>query len=150
VTQSAAPISFLIDEDLSAKLAKVAKERGFHALATTQLPKLRGKDDGAVVRYATERQMILVTRNRIDHAEIYRLRDCHPGVVFFVSEHPKLNKLKYQLQMMALAISEIVEDEPVQQAITVTIRYTVNGKIEIAVEREELPAFETFTAVTAA
>ena len=45
-------ISLLIDEDLSRELAKVAIARGFHALAVRNMQNLRGKDDGAIVRYA--------------------------------------------------------------------------------------------------
>jgi predicted nuclease of predicted toxin-antitoxin system len=87
---------FLIDEDLSSELIAVAKARGFLARAVNKIVKLRGKDDGAVVRYAIANDLILVTRNKIDHAAIYAIRDCHPGVVFFVAGHPKLNKKQFR------------------------------------------------------
>lgn len=82
-------------EDLSRELAKVAKVCGFHALSVQNMVSLRGKDDGAIARYALKHNMILVTRNMADHAATFQTIECHPGLVFFVAEHHKLNELKY-------------------------------------------------------
>jgi predicted nuclease of predicted toxin-antitoxin system len=131
-------ISLLIDEDLSRELAKVAITRGFHALSVRNMHSLRGKDDGAIVRYAIKHNMILVTRNKVDHEAILANIDCHPGVVFFVVGHPKLNELKYQKIMMDLALNDIQDQEPVQEALLVTARGRP-GNFEMTVDRYYLP-----------
>lgn len=63
--------------------------------------------------------MILVTNNMVDFERIYRLREVHPGVVFFVC-HSKLRKKAWQMKMMELALDEIQAEEPIQQAIVIT------------------------------
>jgi predicted nuclease of predicted toxin-antitoxin system len=131
-------ISLLVDEDLSRELAKVAIARGFHALSVRNMQSLRGKDDGAIVRYAIKHNMILVTRNKVDHEAILANIECHPGVVFFVVGHPKLNELKYQKIMMDLALNDIEEQEPVQEALLVTASGSP-GHFELTIDRYFLP-----------
>jgi predicted nuclease of predicted toxin-antitoxin system len=131
-------ISLLIDEDLSRELAKVAIARGFHALSVRNMQSLRGKDDGAIVRYAIKHNMILVTRNKADHEAILANIECHPGVVFFVVGHPKLNELKYQKAMMTLALDDIEEAEPIQEALLVTASGKP-GDFELIIDRYYLP-----------
>jgi hypothetical protein len=94
--------------------------------------------------------MILVTRNKVDHEAIYELRDCHPGVVFFVTKHNKLNKLEYQIRMMNAALDEIEDDEPIQEAIIVTISGRPGHQTQITIEREELPKILDFPKGSAA
>jgi hypothetical protein len=64
--------------------------------------------------------------------------ECHPGVVFFVVGHPKLNELKYQKAMMNLALNDIEEQEPVQEALLVTATGKP-GQFEMTVDRYYLP-----------
>lgn len=134
-------ISFLIDEDLSPELAKVAKARGYLALSVQKLVKLRGRGDGVITKYDLDKDMILVTRNMIDFEALYADRPIHPGIVFFKVEHGKLNELKYQRAMMELAIDDIIESEPIQQALLV-LASGKPGRAKLTVDRYYLPDLE--------
>lgn len=133
------PPSFLIDEDLSRELAKLVLARGFHALSVQNMVKLRGRGDIVIARFAIDKNMILVTRNRIDFEAIYDGNPIHPGAIFFVVEHPKLNELKYQRKMMDLAIDDVIASEPIQQALVVTAQGKPGGKVVLTVDRYDLP-----------
>ena len=136
-------ISFLIDEDLSRELATEVQTRGFQCLSVQNMVRLRGKDDGAIARFVIANNMILVTRNMVDHEATFRKLECHPGVIFFVVGHPKLNERKYQKMMINLAIDNIISEsrEPIQEALLVR----ATGKpsdFELTVDRYYLPKLD--------
>jgi predicted nuclease of predicted toxin-antitoxin system len=136
-------ISFLIDEDLSRELATEVQTRGYQCLSVQNMVRLRGKDDGAIARFVIANNMILVTRNMVDHEATFRKIECHPGVIFFVVEHPKLNERKYQKMMINSAIDNINLQgrEPVQEALLVRAAGKP-GAVDITVDRYYLPKLD--------
>lgn len=113
---------FLIDECLSFELADLAREHGYHALATTRMWKLRKRDDYRVAKYALDHNLILVTNDMYDLEDIYDQFEVHPGVVFITAGRSKLRTLDYQLKMFTLALDEIEDIDPMSQAILVTAK----------------------------
>ena len=133
------PPSFLIDEDLSPELVKLAKTRGFQAFSVNHNKKLRGRGDSVVARAALANNRILVTRNALHFERIYQKQTVHPGLIIFATEHGKLNKVEYQLAMFDSAIDAIVEDgEPVQEAMYVRATQLTKG-VQIKIDRFYLP-----------
>ena len=133
------PISFLVDEDLSPELAKVAAARGYLAFSVTNMRKLRGRGDAVVARAALAQDRILVTRNTADYERIYQKHDIHPGLIFFAVSHGKLNKLHYQRVMLEMSIDVIEQDgEPIQQALYVSATGLTKG-VKIKIDRFYLP-----------
>jgi predicted nuclease of predicted toxin-antitoxin system len=136
-------ISFLIDEDLSRELATEVQTRGYQCLSVQNMVRLRGKDDGAIARFVIANNMILVTRNMVDHEATFRKIECHPGVIFFVVEHPKLYERKYHKMMINSAIDNINLQgrEPVQEALLVRAAGKP-GAVDITVDRYYLPKLD--------
>ena len=130
---------FLIDECLSAKLADLARERGYHALATTRMPRLRKRDDHRVARFALDRNLVLVTNDMYDLANIYGGLDVHPGIVFITAGHTKLRSLPYQQRMFGMVLDELEEADPMSEAILVTTRLGRSRTVDISLKRYRYP-----------
>ncbi len=132
-------ITFLMDEDVSPALVKLAMKRGFLARSVKNDTSLTGRGDHVISRYAIETNSILVTRNSADFRAIYLGYTVHPGLILFDSESTKLLKAANQCAMLDAVIDEIIDNgEPVQCALNVVIR-TDAEVVYIDVDRYYLP-----------
>ena len=131
-------IKFLIDENLSPELARLAKARGFVALHVTWA-KLRRASDAKIARYAISNDMILVTNDLHAFARIYQRQKLHPGVVFLRYMDNELMSLETQRHMFEGALSQIERSEPVNEAILVRLDETEDGNWRRTITRYPLP-----------
>jgi predicted nuclease of predicted toxin-antitoxin system len=130
---------FLVDECLSAELADLAGERGYHALAVNRMRSLRKRNDYRVAKYAVDRSLILVTNDFYDLAAVYEQFEFHPGVIFLTAATSKLRELRYQRRMFEMALDAVEEEEPIQQAIYIHARLGRGHNVHIDIDRYYLP-----------
>jgi predicted nuclease of predicted toxin-antitoxin system len=133
---------FLIDECLSPALAAHARERGFVAEHVNDVKRRRKKgrlSDRQVANYALERDLIVVTNNMVDFKEIYISKMVHPGLVFLACPIDDLFTLENQVTLFGVAIDLIEENEPLQEAILVTLNAEDDDELDIDTSRHELP-----------
>lgn len=130
---------FLIDECLSHELADLARERGYHALATTRMSRLRKRDDYRVATYAVDRDLILVTNDMYDLERIYERFAIHPGIVFITAGRAKLRTRPYQRRMFELVLDEVEESDPVSEAILVTAKEGKGRSVNLNIRRYPHP-----------
>ncbi len=130
-------LAFLIDENLSPDLAKLAQARGFRALHATWA-RLRGKPDHRVAAFAASRDLILVTNDLADFQKIYRSRKDHPGIIFLSVSDPDLMDRKTQQAMFEAGLAQAALDEPLNEAIYVRLEGNIDGNWEFVVERVPL------------
>jgi predicted nuclease of predicted toxin-antitoxin system len=74
---------FLIDENLSPNLVKLARSRGYEAMHVNHLG-LRAETDWELLKIIAEDDWVLVTNNAIEFRGRYRDIELHPGVVFLI------------------------------------------------------------------
>jgi predicted nuclease of predicted toxin-antitoxin system len=130
-------LAFLIDENLSPELARLAQARGLRALHVTWAG-LAGKPDHQVAAYAVGRDFILVTNNVEDFRRLYRRMEHHPGVIFLsVSDVDTMDR-NAQRAMFEDGLKHALESEPLNEAITVLLEVNVDGRWEVVVEQELL------------
>ena len=130
---------FLVDECLSQELADMAIEVGYHALAANRMWSLRKRNDYRVAKYAIDRNLILVTNDFFDLEGIYENLEIHPGIIFITAASSKLRQLSYQRKMFELALDEVEDEEPIQQAIRVRATQGRGKSVNMSVERYYLP-----------
>lgn len=130
--------AFLIDECLSPDLAEAARGRGFHALHVNWA-NLRRKSDRHVALYALDRNLILVTNNTVDFENIYRAKEIHPGLIFIECEADRVLTREMQVRLFELAMDEIIDDEPVNEALLVELFIGEVGQAEVSITRYPLP-----------
>jgi predicted nuclease of predicted toxin-antitoxin system len=130
--------SLLIDENLTPELVKLARSRGFRAVHVNEV-NLRTLDDARVARYALEHDMILVTNNMADFRRLYIRQELHPGLIFLAAKQDEAFTRVNQVALFNHALDEILRDEPIQEAILVTLSAEHSGELEIEVTRYELP-----------
>lgn len=127
-------LAFLIDENLSPDLAKLARARGYRALHATWAG-LRGKPDHRVAEFAASRDFILVTTDLVDFQRICRRRKDHPGIIFlWVSDHDLMDR-QTQETMFAAGLAQAAQDEPLNEAIYVRLEGYVDGNPSFVVQR---------------
>lgn len=131
-------VRFLIDENLSPELAKMAKARGCVSLHVAWT-KLRRASDARVARYAISNDMILVTNDLHDFARIYQRSDLHPGIVFLRCMDDELMSLETQRHMFEGALEQVDVGEPVNEAILVRLDETADGNWRRTIIRYPLP-----------
>jgi predicted nuclease of predicted toxin-antitoxin system len=127
-------LAFLIDENLSPDLAKLAQARGYRALHATWA-RLQGKPDHRVAEFAASRDFILVTNDLVDFQRIYRGRKDHPGIIFLWVSDPDLMDRQMQETMFEAGLVQAVQDEPLNEAIYVRLDGHVDGNPSFVVER---------------
>ena len=130
---------FLIDECLSDRLADLAIEHGYHALATTRMRRWRSRDDYRVARFAIDRDLVLVTNDRYDFEAIYGQIEVHPGIVFITAGRSKLRELKYQLAMFNMVLESLDESDPISEAIMVTAKAGRGRQVNLSIARYAFP-----------
>ncbi len=130
---------FLIDECLSAELADMAAERGYHALAVNRMWRLRKRDDYRIAKFALDRNLILVTNDMFDLERIYKEFAIHPGIIFLTAGRSKLRALRYLRIMFDRALDAVEEQEPLIEAILVSARDGRGRTVNITVARKPLP-----------
>ena len=74
---------FLVDENLSVLLPKVAHAQGYEAIHINHYG-LRKAKDWDILKIVTEEDWILVTNNASEFRGRYRKLEIHPGVIFLV------------------------------------------------------------------
>ena len=74
---------FLIDENLSPNLVKLARSRGYEAMHVNHLG-LRAETDWELLKIIAKDDWVLVTNNAIEFRGRYRDIELHPGVVFLI------------------------------------------------------------------
>ena len=130
-------LAFLIDENLSPELAKLARAQGFRASHATWV-RLAGKPDYHVAAFAVSKDLILVTNDIDDFQKLYRQREHHPGVVFLsVADVDSMDR-EAQRIMFEAGLRQAVQDEPLNEAIYVRLEMSVDGRLEVVVDREPL------------
>ena len=84
------------------------------------------------------RDFILVTNNVDDFRKLYRRMEHHPGIIFLsVSDVDTMDR-EAQRTMFEDGLKHALENEPLNEAITVLLEVNVDGKWEVVVERELL------------
>ena len=130
-------LAFLIDENLSPELARLAQAHGLRALHVTWA-RLAGRPDYEVTAFAVSRDLILVTNNVDDFRKLYRRMEHHPGVMFLsVSDVDSMDR-DAQRAMFEDGLKHALDNEPLNEAITVRLEVNVDGEWEIVVGRELL------------
>jgi predicted nuclease of predicted toxin-antitoxin system len=132
-------LGILIDENLSPELVDVAQARGLVALSVSKIRKLRGRRDYYIAKYAIDNDMTLVTNNMVDFEVIYQAKEAHPGLIFLSAEDTRLFRRQYQKLMLEAALNEFEEDEPIQEAIVVTVWEDEEGGVNMTTNRYYLP-----------
>jgi predicted nuclease of predicted toxin-antitoxin system len=127
-------LAFLIDENLSPDLAKLAQARGYRALHATWAG-LCGKPDHRVAEFAASRDFILVTNDLVDFERIYRRRKDHPGIIFLWVLDPDLMGRETQEIMFEAGLAQAAQDEPLNEAIYVRLEGYVDGDPSFVVRR---------------
>ena len=74
---------FLIDENLSPNLVKLARSRGYEAMHVNHLG-LRAETGWELLKIIAKDDWVLVTNNAIEFRGRYRDIGLHPGVVFLI------------------------------------------------------------------
>jgi predicted nuclease of predicted toxin-antitoxin system len=110
------PPRFLIDENLSPRLIKPARARGFEAMHVNHLG-LRTRTDWDLLKVIAADDWVLVTNNAIEFRGRYRDIVLHPGVVFLV---PAVRGTE-QILLFEAALN-VIQHEPdmVNRALDVT------------------------------
>jgi predicted nuclease of predicted toxin-antitoxin system len=72
-------VRFLVDENLSPRLAAVFNELGYDATSVRDRGRL-GMSDAAVLAWAVEEDRVIVTANGDDFRELIGQVDLHPGL----------------------------------------------------------------------
>jgi predicted nuclease of predicted toxin-antitoxin system len=76
-------LRFLIDECISAALLQTAYDEGHEAYHVTRLGK-SGASDPGLVRYAFERDLVIVTNNARDFRRLIENLEIHSGLLVIV------------------------------------------------------------------
>jgi predicted nuclease of predicted toxin-antitoxin system len=134
-------LAFLIDENLSPELAKLAQARGHRALHVTWAG-LLGKPDHRIAEFAASRDFILVTNDVADFQRIYRRKKDHPGIVFLWVSDPDLMDRETQEIMFEAGLAQVAQDEPLNEAIYVRLEGYVDGNPSFVVQRMLLARLE--------
>ena len=84
-------LSFLLDEDISFRVAEGLRQRGIDAVLVQEIGRARlGLSDGDQLRFATEAGRVLVTYNRADFQALdasWRMREqLHAGILVRVEK----------------------------------------------------------------
>jgi predicted nuclease of predicted toxin-antitoxin system len=110
-------VRFLIDECLSVDQVAAAGESGHEAQHVAHVGRA-GWKDWSVIRYARERDFILVTNNASDFRQLYAAQPLHAGLVILV---PVVNR-EAQRRLFEAALDEIaVIGEPVKRVLEVDL-----------------------------
>jgi len=110
-------VRFLIDECLSIDLVTVAGHAGHEARHVAHVGRA-GWKDWNVVRYARDRDFVLVTNNASDFRQLYAAQPLHAGLVILI---PVLNRAMQQ-RLFRAALDELaVIGEPVNRVLEVDL-----------------------------
>lgn len=117
----------------------MATEAGYVGLAVNRMWSLRRRSDYRVAKYAIDKNYILVTNDLFDLEAVYGRIEIHPGIVFLTSASSKLRQLTYQKKMFELALDEVEEEEPIQQAIRIRCMQGRGRSVMMSIDRYYLP-----------
>ena len=121
-------MKFLIDECLSPKLVKIARDQGFVESQRVNWVGLQSREDWRIVRRAVEDDFVLVTNNTTDFKELVGHQEIRAGLVCLTAKHP-LMSLEVQCCLFELALTELDAGEPVNEVIEVSL--IAEGKFSI-------------------
>jgi predicted nuclease of predicted toxin-antitoxin system len=108
---------FLIDECLSIDLVSIAAQAGHEAQHIARVGKA-GWKDWNVMRYANDRDFVLVTNNASDFRRLYARQAIHAGLVIII---PQVNRAMQQ-RLFRGALAELATlDEPLNYVLEVDI-----------------------------
>lgn len=86
-------IKFYLDEDVDVSIAEIICSKGFKAIATSEIGR-KGESDQSQLEYAVERNLTIVTHNRIDFEELAKeyffAGRNHPGIIISVQRPPQI------------------------------------------------------------
>ena len=92
---------FLLDHDVPERVADVLRQAGHSVLVLREvLPK--ETSDPLVLAYAREHQLLVVTCNRDDFLELYRLGN-HPGVIILIRRKSRIAECAALLRLIEQA-----------------------------------------------
>lgn len=130
-------LAFLIDENLSPSLAKMAQARGYLATHATWAG-LSGLKDHQVASHATKNSMILVTNDLVDFRKIMKRRKLHPGVIFLAVSDIAIMDRDAQQFMFQEALDSVAKDEPLNEAVHVELEEDADGNWVVTTKRYPL------------
>ena len=109
---------FLIDENLSVRLADIAHEQGFEAVHVNHRG-LGGMSDRAIMQVVLAQDWTLVTNNVVEFRARFRREALHAGIVLFLTVARREN----QIAMFRAVLADVAADpEIVNTAIEVDHR----------------------------
>ena len=97
---------FCVDEDVSAQVADVLNARGHGAVAITREPALHGKDDAAILLFAMQHELVLITHNSTDFLLLHRVCASWPLQI----HHRGILIVPHRFHLPASLIADHVED----------------------------------------
>lgn len=100
-------MKFLIDEDLSPKVAEKLRIEGRLDVIHVRERDLLGQPDPVVLQRAYEEERILVTANVKDFQRLARARELHPGIVLFLAGSLSRDE---QLALLYKAVVELEQE----------------------------------------
>ena len=100
-------MKFLIDEDLSPKVAERLRIEGGLDVIHVRDRDLLGKPDPVILQRAYDEDRILVTANVKDFQRLARTRELHPGIVLFLAGSLSRNE---QLALVYKAVAELEQE----------------------------------------
>lgn len=104
-------MKFLIDEDLSPKVAeRLRVDDGLDVIHIRDRG-LLGKSDAVVLQRAYDEDRILVTANVKDFQRLARMREIHPGIVLFLDGALSRNEQLALMRKVAAAIAQELSEE---------------------------------------
>lgn len=121
---------FLVDENLSVQLPRVAIERGYEAIHVNHRG-LHQAADWEILEVIEKEGWVLVTNNAIEFRGRFRKLEVHPGGVFLVPSVPR----SLQIELFRIALDEVGRDpDTVNTALDV---FYEGGRIRV--DRYALP-----------
>ena len=100
-------MKFLIDEDLSPKVAEKLRIEGGLDVIHVRERDLLGQPDPVILQRAYEEDRILVTANVKDFQRLARARELHPGIVLFLAGSLSRDE---QLALLYKAVVELEQE----------------------------------------
>ncbi len=117
---------------------RLARRRGFHAVHVNEI-NLRTAGDKHIARHAVANGMILVTNNVGDFTRLYERRALHPGLIFMQCNVERIFTEGNQGTMLSAALDDLVQNDLVQEAISVTLVESTGEGLIMRLTRYSLP-----------
>jgi len=124
-------VKFLIDECLSPRLSKIARERGFPASTHVVWLGMRSSPDWRLVRRAVDDKFVLVTHNSKDFKPLVQREPFHPGLICLNVKHGLMD-LDLQMLLFMHALTQFAGFDLAGRVMEVTLTGEGTVRVEVS------------------